>query len=136
MTEQEIKQMLADHREKGDYRIRDIVPATESQLQAFIENAKNANIDLGNLSDLIQYYKVNNNFFGYFACDDIMIFEWYEDEQSCLWLGCVDMNVFRYFPETHKWTIGNAGDDSYGKDYEFNNLKDMFAKASNDGMLN
>ena len=64
-------------------------PATEKQIQAFIENCKTYNVPAEIVSELVEYYKLNNNFFDYFECDDSAIFEWYE--QDCLWLGQRDL---------------------------------------------
>lgn len=59
----------------------------------------------------------------YFECDNILIFECYE--QGCLWLGQRDLWTFRCLLEKHKYAIGDASEDSFGGDYEFDTIEDM-----------
>jgi len=98
-------------------------PATEKQLQVFLENCKNHNVPVEIIDELVEYYKLNNNFLEYFNCDDPEIFEWYED--GCLWLGQRDLWTFRCLVNKHKYAIGDAGDESFGEDYEFDTIEEM-----------
>lgn len=102
-----------------------VKPATEEQLQVFLENCKTRNIPDNIIDELLEYYKLNNNFFDYFECDDLMIFEWYDEGDRCLWLGQRDLWTFRCLVDKHKYTIGDAGDDSFGEDYEFDTIEEM-----------
>ena len=45
-------------------------PATESQLIEFQKNCMNYGVPSEIMDELVAYYKLNNNFFGYFECDD------------------------------------------------------------------
>ncbi len=101
----------------------DCEPATEEQLQTFQKNCKTYNVPSAITEELLEYYKLNNNFFEYFECDDITIFEWYED--GCLWLGQRDLWTFRCLIDKHKYAIGDAGDESFGNDYEFDTIEEM-----------
>jgi hypothetical protein len=98
-------------------------PATTKQLEMFKKNCKEYQVPDEIVSELLEYYKLNNNFFNYFECDDLMIFEWYED--GCLWLGQRDLWTFRCLVDKHKYAIGAAGDDSFGDDYEFDTIEEM-----------
>ena len=75
------------------------------------------------MNELVTYYKLNNNFFEYFECDDILIFECYEE--GCLWLEQRDLWTFRYLLKKHKYAIGDASEDSFGEDYEFDTIEEM-----------
>jgi len=47
--------------------------------KVFLENCKNHNVPVEIIDELVEYYKLNNNFLEYFNCDDPEIFEWYEE---------------------------------------------------------
>ena len=98
-------------------------PATQEQLQIFIENCNERNIPVEIINGLADYYKFNNKFFGYFKCDDTAIFQWLE--YGCLWLGQRDLWSFRCLLDKHKYSIGDASNDSFGKDYEFDTIEEM-----------
>ena len=98
-------------------------PATEEQIQIFLENCITHDVPADITKELVEYYKLNNNFFKYFKCDDIEIFEWYD--QGCLWLGQRDLWTFRCIVDKHKYAIGDAGNDSFGEDYEFDTIEEM-----------
>ena len=98
-------------------------PATEAQIQIFVENCKTHVVPADIINELVEYYKLNNNFFKYFICDDLLIFEWYD--QGCLWLGQRDLWSFRCLVDKHKYAIGDAGNDSFGEDYEFDTIEEM-----------
>ena len=70
-------------------------PATGEQLNSFLGNCKPRGIPAVIVNELMEYYKQNNNFFNYFTCDDITIFEWYDNGDNCLWLGQRDLWTFR-----------------------------------------
>ena len=98
-------------------------PATERQVQIFLENCGIYNIPQEIANELAEYYTLNNNFFEYFTCDDPTIFEWYED--GCLWLGQRDLWTFRCLIDSHKYAIGSGGDMSFGEEYEFDTIEEM-----------
>ena len=98
-------------------------PATEKQLRVFLANCQAHNVPGEIVNELAEYYKLNNNFFNYFTCDDPDIFEWYED--GCLWLGQRDLWTFRCLVSKHKYAIGDASNDSFGEDYEFDTIEKM-----------
>lgn len=45
--------------------------------------------------------------------------------KSCLWLGQRDLWTFRCLVNKHKYAIGDAGDESFGEDYEFDTIEEM-----------
>ena len=108
----------------------DIVPAKETELDTFKSNCESNNVPREIIEDLSAYFLQNNNFFNYYSCDDIGIFEWWNDYKE-LWLGCVDMDVFRYSSDLEKYTIGSAGDVSYGEKYEFDTIEEMLVAHFN-----
>ena len=101
----------------------DIVPATDEQMKQFVSNCKKHNIPQSIQEELIEFYKICKSFFGYCECDDEMIFEWID--QDCLWLGQQDLWTFRCLINKHKYSIGDAGSDSFGEEYEFNTIWEM-----------
>ncbi|MBR3417529.1 MAG: hypothetical protein IKG82_02430 [Oscillospiraceae bacterium] len=109
---------------ESDGRTYEIIPASEEQLTAFRTGCQVRNVPENAAEELLAYYRQNNNFFQYFTCDDPAVFEWWEDAHE-LWLGCVDMDVFRFCADTGKYTIGDAGSASYGREYEFDTLRQM-----------
>lgn len=115
-------QALFDKYKDGEYNYS-CQSATESQLQEFIKNCMTYGVPAKIADELVAYYKLNNNFFEYFECDDLTIFEWYEE--GCLWLGQRDLWTFRCLLEKHKYAIGDASEDSFGEDYEFDTIEEM-----------
>lgn len=105
-------------------RTFEIIPANNEEIASFRKNCESHNVPAKIENELTAYYRQNNNFFNYFSCDDLSIFEWW-DERKELWLGCVDMDVFRYCSGIGKYTIGDVGDVSYGDKYEFDSIEDM-----------
>ena len=98
-------------------------PATKKQLELFFKNCKTYNVPEKITNELAEYYKLNNNFFKYFTCDDLAIFEWYK--YGCLWLGQRDLWSFTCLVNKHKYAIGDAGNYSFGEDYEFDTIEKM-----------
>ena len=107
-----------------DSHTYEIVPAKETELDAFKVHCETNNIPKDVIEDLSAYYKQNNNFFNYYSCDDLGIFEWWDDYKE-LWLGCVDMDVFRYSSDLGKYTIGDVGNVSYSELCEFDTIEEM-----------
>lgn len=103
---------------RDNYRLS-CKPATENQLHGFWKNCMDYGVPAEIMDDLVAYFKLNNSFFGYFECD----FEWYE--QGCLWLGQRDLWTFRCLLKKHKYAIGDASEDSFGEDYEFDTIEQM-----------
>jgi len=101
-----------------------IEPASSVELEIFKNHCKKYCVSADVMKKLIEYYSMNNNFFNYFKCDDCSIFEWY-DESKELWLGQRDLWVFRYVESLNKFTIGDASNSSFGKEYEFDSIMEM-----------
>ena len=100
-------------------------PATDEKLAKFIDNCQKRSIPQAIQDELVEYYKVHDNLIGH-GCDDEIIFEWLDyHNKDCLWLGQSDMDTIRCIVSTHKFTIGDASNVSYGEEYEFDTLYDM-----------
>jgi hypothetical protein len=106
-----------------DYAVK-IMPATTEQIVTFIKNCKKYNVPEKIVEELTNYFKMNNNFFNYFLCDDERIFEWYQ-EQNCIWLGQRDLWTFRCLVDKHRYAIGDAMNESFGDNYEFDSVYEM-----------
>lgn len=115
-------QEIFDRYDDENYRYT-CKPATEAQLQVFLQNCRAHGVPDAITKELAAYYKLNNNFFEYFTCDDSAIFEWLED--GCLWLGQTDLWSFRCLIHKHKYAIGDGGNDSFGEAYEFDTIEEM-----------
>ena len=109
----------------GDCYDYEVSPATEEQLNTFLKNCRERGIPEDIVSELLAYYKQTNNFFDYTRCDDLLLFEWYDNDDDCLWLGQRDMWSFRCLIGKRKYAIGDAGDASFGEDYEFDTIEEM-----------
>jgi hypothetical protein len=111
--------------DKFDYKNEyTLIPATGEEIEQFTYHCSIYAIPEVIKDELVEYFKVNNNFFNYFSCDDILIFEWYADSE-CLWLGQRDFWSFRCLINEHKYTIGDASNNSFGEEYEFNTIAEM-----------
>jgi hypothetical protein len=106
-----------------DYEVS-ITPATDEQIAIFVNNCKKYDIPETIKAELVEYYRLNNNFFNYFTCDDSMLFEWF-DEDNCLWLGQRDLWTFRCLVGRHKYSIGDAGYHSFSPHHEFDTIEEM-----------
>ena len=114
--------------DEGHYgRFMGCTPATKEKLAKFIAHCEKRNIPQAIQDELVEFYKVQESFLSKtaFVCDDESIFYWFDDEHDCLRLGQKDMDTFRCIISTHKFTIGDASNVSYGEEYEFDTLYDM-----------
>ena len=122
-TQNPVYNLFFKYKDNLDYDVT-IEPATKDELDEFKNNCKEYGVSQDTTNKLLDYYKMNNNFFNYFTCDDEAIFEWYEDTKE-LWLGQRDDSVFRYVEESGKFTIGDASNISFGEEYEFDSIMEM-----------
>ena len=56
------------------------------------------------------------------GCDDITIFEWWEDGE--LWLGSRDYHILRWSSQKSMFCVGDASNVSFGKKEEFKEFTD------------
>ena len=56
------------------------------------------------------------------------LFEWWDDDQKCIWFGCVDDNSFIYDANTHKYAIGEAGSNDFGEYDTFMEMLEAYLK--------
>ena len=53
---------------------------------------------------------------------------WWDDDQKCIWFGCVDDNSFIYDANTHKYAIGEAGSNDFGEYDTFMEMLEAYLK--------
>ncbi len=111
-----------------------LTPASEEEIKAFRDMCAKFGVEERIVSELEEYYRQTNNFLGYFNCDDLCLFDWWEgDEQKSIWLGCLDDDSFIYDSLTGKYAIGEAGDNSLG---EYDTLMEMLEAYLKEGYEN
>ena len=111
-----------------------LTPASEDEIKTFRNLCQEYGVDQSVVSELEEYYRQTNNFFDYFRCDESDLFAWWEDDdQRSIWLGCVDDDSFIYDDITHKYAIGEAGDNSLG---EYDTLMEMLEAYLKEGYEN
>ena len=102
----------------------DIVPASEEELKTFEEHCHKYGVDDAVCAELLDFYRQSNSLFNYFTCDGETIFEFWQDSGE-LWLGNLDMDMFRYYEKRKKYGIGDASEFSYSEEHEFDTLEEM-----------
>ena len=103
-----------------------IKPATNEQIQVFIQRAKTNGVKEEIIEELVNLYRVANEFtseviLAFHSCDSEIIFEWWE--QGVLWLGQRDFNTIRWV--NNKYYLGDAGNYSYSEKNEYDTLEDL-----------
>ena len=98
-----------------------MIPADKKQLEIFRNNATKRSIPPHVIDQLIEFYSISNGVpcfdgFDFHQCDDEIIFEWWESDQS-LWLASRGDDVLRWADD--KFCLGDASNVSYGTKYEF-----------------
>lgn len=120
---QKIKSLLTKLIEGQDLEIK---PATKEQIDIFTQRAINNRVDLKVINQLINLYEIADFFryeliIGFHHCDDLAIFEWWDDKE--LWLGQRDFYTLRWAND--KFCLGDAGSISFSNDYEFDTLIEL-----------
>ena len=109
-----------------------ITPANEELLDIFRQTASERNVPSALIEELIEFYKISNGVnpcldgFSFHPCNDTVLYEWWEDYEQ-LWLGGRDDDLLRW--SEGKFCLGDAFDDSYGKEYEFSTLIELLEKG-------
>ena len=121
--QQKINSLLTNLVEGQDYEIK---PATKKQVEIFIQRAVDYGVDSEIIKQLVDLYEVADFFYyeiviGFHRCDDLTIFEWWNDKE--LWLGLRDFYVIRW--TNNKFCLGDASTISFSSDYEFDTLIEL-----------
>ena len=126
MTKQErVEKLLKPLFDECDGKM---VPASEELIAKFRQQATARNVPDTVIEELTEFYKVSNgvvpclNGFGINACDDEILYEWW-NEYNVLWLGDCNDEVLRW--SNGKYCLGDASNDSYGDEYEFSTLVEL-----------
>lgn len=111
-----------------------IVPASENLLAEFCRRVSQRGVPDSVVGQLVEFYKISNgtpclNGFGFHRCEDEILFEWWESDRE-LWLGQRDCDMLRW--SAGKFCLGDAGNVSYGHEYEFSALVDLLEAAYKD----
>lgn len=106
----------------------ELTPATEEEIKVFRTICDKYGVEQKIVDELEEYYRQNNNFFDYFRCDEESLFEWWDEDQKCIWFGCVDDDSFIYDANTHKYAIGEAGSNSFGEYDTFMEMLEAYLK--------
>jgi hypothetical protein len=92
-------------------------PATGKSLNAFIKRASEREVPEEVVAELSSFYSFANNVpLGVHPCDDLVIFEWWDDDHQ-LWLGQRDFYTLRW--ADGRYCVGDAGDVSLSPADEF-----------------
>lgn len=121
--QQKIKSLFVKLVDGQDYEIK---PATKKQIEIFIQRAVDNGVDSKIIKQLVDLYEVADFFYyeiiiGFHRCDDLTIFEWWDDEE--LWLGLRDFYIIRW--SKNKFRLGDASTISFSADYEFDTLIEL-----------
>jgi len=108
----------------------ELQPAKPYQIENFKNRCLENKVDKFAIDQLIDFYKIANGIscvdsLELYACDDIIIFEWWKDK--VLWFGSRDYYTFTYF--NSKFCVGDASNISFSKEYEFDDLFSMIIKT-------
>ena len=111
----------------------EINKATADKILEFEKKAQLNNVHQHAITELKKFYNVTNGIpcldVDIHKCDSPMIYEFWEDQKQ-LWIGQKDMDMVSW--KDGKFHLGSAGVLNYGKEYEFENFKDLLKKAFKD----
>lgn len=118
-----IEDILKQIPEEETYGIK---PATDDQIQLFIQKAKQKGVKKEVIEELVNLYTVANEFtceniLAFHSCDNEIIYEWWEE--NVLWLGQRDFNTIRWMND--KYCLGSAGNYSNSEKDEYDTLEDL-----------
>jgi hypothetical protein len=111
-------------------------PATKQELDNFTEVATQKGVPQSVISQLVNFYTVTNGIegidgFSFFACDDEILFEWWDNTE--LWLGQRDDDILRW--ANGKFCLGDASKVSYDTEYEHDTLHQLLKFSIDDWEL-
>jgi hypothetical protein len=108
----------------------EMIPAAKESIAGFRRLAAEKGVPSSVIDQLAAFYEVTNGVpcldsFDFHRCDDIILFEWWDHQE--LWLGQRDMDNLRWAKAG--FCLGDAGDASYGPEYEFATLLELIEKC-------
>ena len=120
-NQEKIKSLLGSLVNGEDYKLQ---PATDEQMKAFVKTAAEKCVPQNVIVQLTELYEVANDYtyeivLAFHNCADEIIFEWWDEDRE-LWLGQRDFHTLRWANE--KFCLGDAGNISFGKEYEADTL--------------
>lgn len=125
-----ILKILTDYCKKIDNTDELSPPAKQSEIDAFVSLCKDKGVPETAVKQLVELYQITRRIsidgFIFYPCDDLILFEWWED-YNALWLADRDFYIIRWVDG--KFCLGSAAYDSYGDEYEFENLADLLEAA-------
>ena len=137
MTVKDLFEKYCTKTEEGKYLCRchrvTLRPASAEELQTFRDHCEEYGVEQQVEDELAEFYSQTNSLFNYFVCNDESIFEWWEDEEKSLWLGCMDDETFVYNAEHRKYAIGYAGSSDIG---EYDSIIEMLEAYLKEGWEN
>lgn len=106
-------------------------PATPEQLATFRASAATHRVAQSTVRQLTDLYSVANAYhystgMQFVSCDDVYLFEWSTEADPQLILGVCGSDIYRYVDG--RFTIGDAGNRSFGESFEFATLVDLVAR--------
>ena len=124
-NQKKIRNLLQSPVNADNYEIR---PATPEEITVFNKNATQHQVEQQVIDQLVDLYEVANEYnyeivLAFHNCTDIIIFEWWNDDEKQLWLGQRDFNTLRW--ANGKFCLGDASNISYSDDYEFETLIEL-----------
>jgi hypothetical protein len=110
-----------------------LVPADENLLSDFSKRALSRGVASQVVNELLEFYNVTNGVpcldsFDFHRCDDDILFEWWDDR--ILWLAQRDFYTLRWL--NNKYCLGDAGNNSFGIQFEFETLTGLLKCAFNE----
>ena len=127
---QKIKELLSSLFKSYD---QEFIPADKELLSDFSKRALSRGVPQELISELLEFYALTNGVpcldsFDFHRCDDEILFEWWHDQT--LWLAQRDYYTLRWV--NHKYTLGDASNNSFGEEYEFGTLTALLEFALNE----
>ncbi|MCL2032698.1 MAG: hypothetical protein FWH45_00220 [Methanomassiliicoccaceae archaeon] len=109
---------------------KEIRPADKTAIDILKRRTAERNIPAEVTEQLVEFYMITNGVpcldsFELHACDDEMIFEWWEYGE--LWIARRDMDVLRWAGGI--FCLGDASNVSFGAEYEFGSLAELLEAA-------
>ena len=126
-TQQQIKALL-EQVINSDQVQYELLPAPEASRQEFAARATASGVPPEVLAQLLDLYAVADGFsyemtFGFFPCADIIIFEWWANQE--LWLSQRHNDTIRW--ASGKFCLGDASNASYSSLDKYDTLLELLA---------
>lgn len=138
MTVKELFEKYCGKYEDEEYNIHGhgfrLIPASERELLQFRKNFEHYGVDKSVIDELEKYYSQSRSLFDYFNCDDIAMFDWWDEGD--IWFGCLDDESFIYDSNIHKYAIGEAGSHDIGEFDTFMEMLEFYLKEGYDNGWN